>query len=53
VFYEIITKFYQTQMVTPIFMIANHVIAKILIQYPNDPLGLPIGLQMKSSMTEF
>ncbi len=40
-------------MVTPILMITNNVIVKILIQYPIDPLGLPIGLQMKSGTAKF
>jgi hypothetical protein len=50
-FYEVITKFRQTQMVTLILMITNNVIAKILIQHPIDPLSLPIGLRVKNNIT--
>jgi hypothetical protein len=47
-FCGVMAKFCQTYMVTPILMIATNIIAKILIQYLIDPLGLPINLQMKS-----
>ncbi len=33
---------------TPILMIDDHAISKILIQYPIDPFSLAIGLQVKS-----
>jgi len=36
-------------MVTPILMIADNIIAEILIQYLIDPFGLPIDLQVKNN----